>query len=475
MKQKLKQPARLFLATILLFSVVNCTKDSFEDIQNLQPNEELLTSKAPFQIDYLSANQAPVFVKEMLPSRNRDNSVTSTNNYTDAETGAVFDEQTIMKVTDTLGNTNYTIRFGFPRTPERIFYNLIVGRDSQGVMNVPYIVRYVSDSTAFDAFKSSNYDFSKFRGKITYHKYADFFGTDKSLIGDLVIANRANSRGQTTIDVQTSCPTVFDEFGDPIACETITLDGGTSGSTGGSSGSGDGLNPGDTAGTDSGVDSGSSSGDGSTSGGSDGTREPEDPIDPVGGDPCCDTGGGATLDGGRVVVTESYVITTDTWPSGNGSCSQTTVTSSKTYSDGTTEYSSRTTGIDCVSFNETGTIKTATNSFEECPECVPPAEGSIGILPPKGTTEEVVNEEEQVVNNLTGKADCVYQKLLSSSTGFANAIKKFDGEFPVAHLTLSIDNSLRLGNYGVTMIPSNFNITVAFSNVQLSNISDLGS
>ncbi|MDZ4146815.1 MAG: hypothetical protein U1C58_00885, partial [Flavobacteriaceae bacterium] len=273
----------LFVA-VLLIATTNCTRDDFSDIQQIEKEDPLATR--PFQINYLSADQAPVFVKEMLPSRNRDNSVTSTNNYTDAETGAVFDEQTIMKVTDTLGNTNYTIRFGFPRTPERIFYNLIVGRDSQGVMNVPYIVRYVSDSTAFDAFKSSNYDFSKFRGKITYHKYADFFGTDKSLIGDLVIANRANSRGQTTIDVQTSCPTVFDEFGDPIACETITLDGGTSGSTGGSSGSGDGLNPGDTAGTDSGVDSGSSSGDGSTSGGSDGTREPEDPIDPVGGDPC---------------------------------------------------------------------------------------------------------------------------------------------------------------------------------------------
>ncbi|MDZ4148866.1 MAG: hypothetical protein U1C58_11315, partial [Flavobacteriaceae bacterium] len=300
MKQKLKQPARLFLATILLFSVVNCTKDSFEDIQNLQPNEELLTSKAPFQIDYLSANQAPVFVKEMFPSRNRDNSVTSTNNYTDTETGAVFDEQTIMKVTDTLGNTNYTIRFGFPHTPERIFYNLIVSRDAQGVMNVPYIVRYVSDSTAFDAFKNSRFDFRKFRGKITYHKYADFFGSDKSLIGDLVVANRANNRGQTTIDAQTACEPELDEFGDPIACQSITLGGGTGGSSGGSSGSGDGLNPGDTAGTDSGVDSEPPPGDGSTSGGgSDGTgREQEDPIDPVGGDSCCNTGGGVPLDGG---------------------------------------------------------------------------------------------------------------------------------------------------------------------------------
>ncbi|MDZ4148868.1 MAG: hypothetical protein U1C58_11325, partial [Flavobacteriaceae bacterium] len=97
--------------------------------------------------------------------------------------------------------------------------------------------------------------------------------------------------------------------------------------------------------------------------------------------------------------------------------SQTTVTSSKTYSDGTTEYSSRTTGIDCVSFNETGTIKTATNSFEECPECTEPADGGIGILPPKGTTEEVVNEEEQIVNNLTNPcASDIFDELWKSIT-----------------------------------------------------------
>ena len=39
-----------------------------------------------------------------------------------------------------------------------------------------------------------------------------------------------------------------------------------------------------------------------------------------------------------------------------------------------------------------------------------------------------------IINELEGKALCVYNKLKSSSTGFKNAIKKFEPEFPVAHL-----------------------------------------
>lgn len=85
-----------------------------------------------------------------------------------------------------------------------------------------------------------------------------------------------------------------------------------------------------------------------------------------------------------------------------------------------------------------------------------------------------VNFEDEIINSLEGKALCIYNKLLSSSTGFKNAIKKFDGEFPVSHLSFKINNTLPSGNYGITKPPNNFNTTVEFSNTQLSNISDLG-
>ena len=37
----------------------------------------------------------------------------------------------------------------------------------------------------------------------------------------------------------------------------------------------------------------------------------------------------------------------------------------------------------------------------------------------------------------------------ASSTGFKNAIKKFDGDFPVSHITFKINNTLPSGNYGI--------------------------
>ncbi len=123
-----------------------------------------------------------------------------------------------------------------------------------------------------------------------------------------------------------------------------------------------------------------------------------------------------------------------------GGCSQTTVTSSKTYSDGTTEYSSRTSGLDCVSIEGGGTIKTASNTFEECPECPTPTDGGVGILPPKGSTEEVVSEEvEKIVLDSTfvnnPKAVCLLNMLLNEAN-FRDILKnllpensKFDVKF----------------------------------------------
>ncbi|AMC11410.1 hypothetical protein Lupro_09110 [Lutibacter profundi] len=61
---------------------------------------------------------------------------------------------------------------------------------------------------------------------------------------------------------------------------------------------------------------------------------------------------------------------------------------------------------------------------------------------------------DMIINNLSPKADCVYQKLKSNSTGFKNAIKKFDGEFPVSHLNFIMED---LGNTRAqTQAPDNY-------------------
>lgn len=90
------------------------------------------------------------------------------------------------------------------------------------------------------------------------------------------------------------------------------------------------------------------------------------------------------------------------------------------------------------------------------------------------TTPEGYEKKYKIFNNLTGKADCVYKKLKIHSGNFRKAIRKFDPEFPVTHLTFRINNGLPKNNYGRTLAPSNYNVTIEMSNTQLATISDLG-
>jgi len=68
---------------------------------------------------------------------------------------------------------------------------------------------------------------------------------------------------------------------------------------------------------------------------------------------------------------------------------------------------------------------------------------------------------------LNTKAECVYNKLQNLSSGFKNAIKKFDGTFPVSHLIFKMED---LGTArGATRPPINgnspdYNITVVLNN-----------
>ena len=67
-----------------------------------------------------------------------------------------------------------------------------------------------------------------------------------------------------------------------------------------------------------------------------------------------------------------------------------------------------------------------------------------------GENDTTDNHPEEIIIDSSfkdTKADCIYKKLNNLSTSFKNAIKKFDGEFPVAHLKFKMNN---LGNKRAT-------------------------
>ena len=70
------------------------------------------------------------------------------------------------------------------------------------------------------------------------------------------------------------------------------------------------------------------------------------------------------------------------------------------------------------------------------------------------------DKTDKIINKLTGKAKCVYDKLMKINGGFRNMIKKFDGDFPVAHLKFVLEVPENHKANASTVIPKDYIITI---------------
>lgn len=184
-----------FVVFALLFT--NCEKDNIiEPIQSIEKEN-------PIKIKTLRLSEIPQ-VRDFLTDKTNGNLFKSTE-----IDGAIFDEDHIMEVIDTLAHTNYSFRFTYLSTPVGTFYNLIVGKTPEGEHKTPYVLKYTCDNASLDEYIAHNYDFRFFKGKVAIHRYTDFFG-----IGSIF-------KGGDT------CPPVLDENGNPVPCLENTLGGGS--------------------------------------------------------------------------------------------------------------------------------------------------------------------------------------------------------------------------------------------------------
>jgi hypothetical protein len=146
--------------------------------------------------------------------------------------GAIFDQDHVLEVIDTLQNTNYSLRFTYPETPPGEFYNLVIGRTPEGVLKTLFVLKYTCDDNFLEDYIAHDFNMYYFKGMVKMHVYTDFFSVD------------AFSR--TT----GSCPPELDAVGDPVACEQAPIDG--SDTSGGGGDGGNYGNPNSNPGNDSG-------------------------------------------------------------------------------------------------------------------------------------------------------------------------------------------------------------------------------
>ncbi|MBF4473489.1 hypothetical protein [Flavobacterium sp. HJJ] len=83
-------------------------------------------------------------------------------------------------------------------------------------------------------------------------------------------------------------------------------------------------------------------------------------------------------------------------------------------------------------------------------------------------------DDDIIFNELTGRTLCIFDKLNASSQKFKSAIQKFDGEFPVSHLRLTINNGLPSNVYGETQTPVDYVTEIQFNENSFTSLSDLG-
>lgn len=86
----------------------------------------------------------------------------------------------------------------------------------------------------------------------------------------------------------------------------------------------------------------------------------------------------------------------------------------------------------------------------------------------------LITTSYQVFDLLEGRVKCIYDRLMVSTAIFKNAIQKFDGEFPVSHLKLTMNNNLPQDVFAVTIPPTDYLTEIQFDENKFGMLSDLG-
>ena len=85
--------------------------------------------------------------------------------------GAIFDQDHVLEVIDTLQNTNYSLRFTYPDTPSGEFYNLVIGRTPDRVLKTPFVLKYTCDDPFLEEYMTNDFDMYYFKGTIKRYVY----------------------------------------------------------------------------------------------------------------------------------------------------------------------------------------------------------------------------------------------------------------------------------------------------------------
>lgn len=416
----------------------NCQNEEASDIIEPESSETqgngsvakfISKEEAPKIIDYLQH-------KAGISSKSETSS--SSSKFLETNFGIIQFED-IMQVVDTLGRDNYSFKLWTDDTNPDTFYNLIVGPLGENNERPSFILKYQMDADFSEELNNGLASMRDFRGQIEKYATNTFF-----------------SKAQNKSTCNDPCE-VYDFEDDPE--QVGGNDGGNSGGGSGGGSSGDGGS--------SGGGSGSNGSSGTSTTGGTGGGGPSVIFIPCGCEPHHDLGESCTcLEQPTIIIALQRVSKSScNCEEGSGTVGVNLPVHLDNILNLNTAQTTFIENNPLIGFQINGFL--ANNDFSE--EAIEFAEEAINALIDGGE----VDFDEQIINELDGKALCVYNKLKSSSSGFKNSIKLFDGQFPVAHLKYENSSTLPSNINAQTFPPSNFLITIQINenNLERPNLS----
>jgi len=159
----MKRLKELLPVMLLALLALNCQKEETDYPELKQETEDNVLLEA------LTIDQLPDF-SGSIEQKSSKMGWASKNDGGDV----ILDGSRVLAVTDSVGNTTYSLRMYVTGTPHNVFYNVVGKRTHDGLQREPFVLRYEVDQEYWPEYVAGPREERPFKGTIGVYKLEDF-------------------------------------------------------------------------------------------------------------------------------------------------------------------------------------------------------------------------------------------------------------------------------------------------------------
>ncbi|MBW8245290.1 hypothetical protein K1F50_21010, partial [Muricauda oceani] len=146
---------KLLPVMLLALLAWNCEKEETNYLEPIQVTEDSVQLKA------LTIDELPDFSSSIAQQTSKVGWASKSDG-----SDVVLDGSRVLAVTDSVGNTTYSLRMYVADTPHNVFYNVVAKQTHEGVHNEPFVLRYEVDEDYWPEYVAGPRQEKPFKGTI---------------------------------------------------------------------------------------------------------------------------------------------------------------------------------------------------------------------------------------------------------------------------------------------------------------------